>query len=240
MKAQGIGEFFSTLLYSVSDTHKDHLSTGKYSDHKALNDFYDDAPEIIDEVVEIYQGIYGKVKIGEPDIKSDGDSVKYLEELREYTISSRDELVDPKDTELVSKIDDFLSLIDTTLYKLKELKENRKPVKYMNIYEKCINLKSIASYIQEKCDEQCKNKECEGKECEDKDCKEKKIMEEGEVTDEKSFREYAEVVLKEIHGEDYDQDKAKEVIDGILNDYKEDVDKGDWGKLIGIINKGTK
>ena len=26
-------------------------------------------------------------------------------------------------------------------------------------------------------------------------------------------------------------------IDGILNDYKEDADKGDWGKLVGVLNK---
>lgn len=27
------------------------------------------------------------------------------------------------------------------------------------------------------------------------------------------------------------------IIDGILNDYKEDADNGDWEKLIGVLNK---
>lgn len=59
------------------------------------------------------------------------------------------------------------------------------------------------------------------------------------IKDEKSFREYAEAKLKEIHGEDYDETKAKETIDGILEDNKELVEKGDWGALVGILNKGV-
>ena len=59
------------------------------------------------------------------------------------------------------------------------------------------------------------------------------------IKDEKSFREYAEAKLKEIHGDDYDEAKAVEMIDGILEDNKELVDAGDWGALVGILNKGV-
>lgn len=59
------------------------------------------------------------------------------------------------------------------------------------------------------------------------------------IKDEKSFREYAEAKLKEIHGDDYNEDEAKKTIDGILNDNKELVDKGDWGALVGVLNKGV-
>ena len=59
------------------------------------------------------------------------------------------------------------------------------------------------------------------------------------IKDEKSFREYAEAKLKEIHGEDYNEEEAKEMIDGILSDYVEDVENGDWGKLVGVLNKGA-
>ena len=61
---------------------------------------------------------------------------------------------------------------------------------------------------------------------------------EGEINDEKSFREYAHVKLKEAFGDDYDESKADEMVDGILEDNKELVDKGDWGALIGVLNKG--
>ena len=61
---------------------------------------------------------------------------------------------------------------------------------------------------------------------------------EGEIKDEKEFREYANSKLKEAFGDDYDEDKAKEMVDGILEDNKELVDKGDWGALVGVLNKG--
>ena len=59
------------------------------------------------------------------------------------------------------------------------------------------------------------------------------------IKDEKSFREYAEAKLKEIHGDDYDEAEAKKTIDGILEDNKELVEKGDWGALVGVLNKGV-
>ena len=61
---------------------------------------------------------------------------------------------------------------------------------------------------------------------------------EGKVTDEKSFRELAHSKLKKAHGDDYDEKKADEMIDGILKDNKELADKSDWGALVGILNKG--
>ena len=60
---------------------------------------------------------------------------------------------------------------------------------------------------------------------------------EGKVTDEKSFREMAEAKFKNVFGDDLDEDKMNKTIDGILNDNKDLVDAGDWGALTGILNK---
>lgn len=57
------------------------------------------------------------------------------------------------------------------------------------------------------------------------------------IKDEKTFRDYAENKFKEVFGDELDEDEMKETIDGILKDYKEDADKGDWGKLVGVLNK---
>jgi hypothetical protein len=57
------------------------------------------------------------------------------------------------------------------------------------------------------------------------------------IKDEKSFREAAEAKFKEVFEDDLDEDKMKETIDGILNDNKDLVEAGDWGALIGILNK---
>ena len=60
---------------------------------------------------------------------------------------------------------------------------------------------------------------------------------EGEVASEKDFREYAENKFKEAFGDDLDEDKMNSTIEGILNDNKELVDAGEWGELVGILNK---
>ena len=57
------------------------------------------------------------------------------------------------------------------------------------------------------------------------------------IKDEESFREYAEKKFKEVFGDELDEKQMNDTIDGILKDNKEDVDKGDWGKLVGVLNK---
>ena len=63
------------------------------------------------------------------------------------------------------------------------------------------------------------------------------LVVESEVKSEKDFREYAENKFKEAFGDDLDEQKMNDTIDGILKDNAELVEKGDWGSLIGILNK---
>lgn len=91
----------------------------------ALNEFYSEIVELVDTLIENYMGIYGKVGEYKNLMSTDKqNAIDYLSELRSFTIESRDALIDEKDTELWSDIDDILALIDSTLYKLKELKES--------------------------------------------------------------------------------------------------------------------
>lgn len=60
---------------------------------------------------------------------------------------------------------------------------------------------------------------------------------EGEVKSEKDFREYAENKFKEVFGDELDEDEMKETIDGLLKDNTELVDAGEWGELVGMLNK---
>ena len=57
------------------------------------------------------------------------------------------------------------------------------------------------------------------------------------IKDEKSFRAAAEAKFKKVFADELDEKKMNEIIDGILSKYKDDADKGEWGKLIGILNK---
>lgn len=57
------------------------------------------------------------------------------------------------------------------------------------------------------------------------------------IKSEKEFREYAEKKFKEVFGEDLDEDKMNDTIEGILEDNSDLVDDNEWGELIGILNK---
>ena len=63
------------------------------------------------------------------------------------------------------------------------------------------------------------------------------MINEGEVSSEKDFREYAENKFKEVFGDELDENEMNETIEGLLNDNKELVEKGEWGKLVGMLNK---
>ena len=62
------------------------------------------------------------------------------------------------------------------------------------------------------------------------------LVMEGKVTDEKSFREWAESKFKEVYGDKYDEKKMKKAVDGLLNDNKKLAEDGEWGELVGMMN----
>ena len=222
MKASSVNEFLGTLLQSVTDAHTMHLTTKKFSTHKALNDYYDDAPDAVDELIEAMQGIDGEIELKSLTIPTD-DPIKYFEELRELAVSGKSEFID--DDEIASDCDNVISLIDQTLYKLKELKENRNSMR-TSLYESMSDLRSISDYIEEK----CKTEDC-------KNCKQHPITEEGEIESEKDFREYSENKFKEAFGDDLDEERMKNTIDGLLDDNQDLVKDGNWAELVGKLNQ---
>lgn len=141
MKVNSIEEYLGTLQQATVETWKSHLKTDKYSDHKALNEFYEDIVDLVDALIEEYQGIYGKVKDLKNMMTTDKQSaIDYLESLREMTRDGRSFF---KEDELKSDIDAILSLIDSTIYKLKELKESSQRE----------SMKSLSSYLTERLNE---------------------------------------------------------------------------------------
>lgn len=60
---------------------------------------------------------------------------------------------------------------------------------------------------------------------------------EAKIESEKDFREAAEKKFEEVFGDELDEQKMKDTIDGLLNDNKELVDDGKWGELMGMLNK---
>lgn len=124
-KASNIEEFFGTLQNSVLETWREHLKTSKYSSHMALDEFYKDAPEKIDKLIEAYIGVNGKLNQLNKNIMTDPaslDGLDYLNELRDMLKDGHKFM--NNETELESLLDDILSLVDSTIYKLRELHES--------------------------------------------------------------------------------------------------------------------
>jgi len=121
-----IEELFGTLQQSVVDSWREHLKTSKYSAHIALNEFYDEMPELVDDIIEHYIGVFGKPGEYTSILSAKGlEPVDYLKKLRNICKTGRVML--KKETELESDMDAILAQIDSTIYKLENLTESRGP-----------------------------------------------------------------------------------------------------------------
>lgn len=121
-----IEEFFGTLQQSTVKSWRYHLKASKKTEHDILDDYYKEIPEKVDKLIEDYQGRHGIVYHYKNIISGEMTTIEYFEKLQKFVDDNRELF---KESELKSDIDDILSLIDSTLYKLKELKESRVSLK---------------------------------------------------------------------------------------------------------------
>ena len=120
-----IEELFGTLQQAVVASWRKHLRAAKYSKHEALNDFYEEMPELVDKLIEDWMGVNGrKIKEYTNIIQSKNmNTLNYLKELRR--IAKQGYALMQGEKELEADLDSIIDLIDTTMYKVKELNENR-------------------------------------------------------------------------------------------------------------------
>jgi hypothetical protein len=114
-----IADFISNLFSSRTQAHIFHLQTQSFAKHKALNDYYDGIIDLIDGIVESYQGRYGIIggyTIGNPFIEGDNDIISYFESLCSYVEDIRTNL--PQDSYIQNQVDEVVTLIESTKYKL--------------------------------------------------------------------------------------------------------------------------
>lgn len=57
------------------------------------------------------------------------------------------------------------------------------------------------------------------------------------VVDEKTFKAWAKAKFEEVFGDELDKKKMNDTIKGLLDDNKDLVEKGEWGELVGMMNK---
>lgn len=118
-------QLISTLLASRTQAHIFHWQVegmGSYSAHKALNEYYDEIVDHFDGLVESFQGRYGIQRgyTSPASFKEDGQFVTYFEALSKYVETIRTKI--PQDSYIQNQVDEVVDLIETTKYKLKNLK----------------------------------------------------------------------------------------------------------------------
>ena len=120
-----IEELFGTLQQAVVGSWRKHLRTAKYGKHVALNDFYEELPDLVDALIEGYMGATGKKIKGYDNIiqSKNMNTLTYLQELKKICKQGYDLLDDNE--ELEGLLDDIVNLINSTLYKVKELSEGQ-------------------------------------------------------------------------------------------------------------------
>lgn len=113
-------QFVLCLLHSVTNAHILHLQSRSYSEHKALEGYYTEIGDLVDDYVEAYQGKYGIIEGYGVEYAEPEPALEYLIGLSEYIKAARQQL--PQDTELQNITDEMAALVDSTIYKLRFLK----------------------------------------------------------------------------------------------------------------------
>lgn len=113
-------KFVQLLLQSVTISHWYHLRTKSYAKHVALEEFYTELRDLTDKFAEASQAVYGDLReetmVG---LKFDSDSP--ISNLKELMRLVRDERTRIEHPGLINIVDDVLTLILQTLYKLENL-----------------------------------------------------------------------------------------------------------------------
>jgi len=73
--------------------HLQHWSTPSYAQHMALGSFYEDIISDMDKIVEVYQGLFGKVSVPElPPSNASKNITKTLEEDVKWIADNRSKI----------------------------------------------------------------------------------------------------------------------------------------------------
>ena len=116
-------KFISYLFHSRTQTHIFHLQTPSYAEHKALQKYYEGIVDLIDGLVESYQGKNGIItdytNFNLKQYQSKEQVIAYLETLCEAAYQAYEMI---EDSYLQNQIDTVTELIKSTIYKLSYLK----------------------------------------------------------------------------------------------------------------------
>jgi hypothetical protein len=116
-----IEELISRVFYTRNVAHWTHWRTKSFSEHMALNTFYDGIIDTLDRIVEACQGAHGLVGAIPAPSASASDIIDHLEEESAWIAEHRSEIA-YNVTAIENIIDELSGIYLSTIYKLKNLK----------------------------------------------------------------------------------------------------------------------
>lgn len=113
--------FIQESLFLVAKSHMWHLLSKSYAQHKALNEFYDELQDLIDELAEASIGVNGELSLCDRTFTY-SDCAGCIEEIKHYKeyIDNVSQQMQDQNS-LINVLDDINTLCDQTIYKLENL-----------------------------------------------------------------------------------------------------------------------
>lgn len=117
------GKYVALLFLARDIAHRVHLKTRSFSEHMALNEFYDDIVEHADKFAEAYQGCYEEL-LNIPLLTNEykGSIIDVLKKQRDWIEANRQAICPREKTSLHNIIDEAVATYDKAIYKLTFLK----------------------------------------------------------------------------------------------------------------------
>lgn len=121
------GELIMRCFNARTVTHVLHLQTNSYAVHEALGGFYEEIIPLADSFAEVYQGLYGIIKTyptgpAYSTTKDYKEGMVVMVELCDWIRANRKSIGSTEDTALQNIVDEIVSLVERTRYKLRFLK----------------------------------------------------------------------------------------------------------------------
>lgn len=111
-------QLIAKVFMNRDHAHLQHWATKSYAEHMALGAFYAGAVDLIDAIVEEYQGQFAMIGEVEPEtIDKDEDIRECLQETADWIEANRDELSNGSNS-LGNQLDTLTSLYNKTIYLL--------------------------------------------------------------------------------------------------------------------------
>ena len=120
-----VAKFISNLLNSRQQSQVYHwqaVGEGSNAIHEALNEYYDKIVKKVDGLVESIQGRNGIIRGYNLEfaVREDNKPLIYFQALAKYVETVRKRI--PQDSYVQNQVDEIVDLIETTKYKLENLR----------------------------------------------------------------------------------------------------------------------